>query len=132
MFLALASLVFALTTAPRLLFRRRLRPRAGAVEIEPDETLHVDPADAVHAVGRLHPSRKESIDHLLSQVSLHCASCGWLWRPTVLGRVGRRILVRRMPPGSSATGDVLGEGWWSRPANPPACAKCGGTDLLPD
>lgn len=130
--LALASLVFALTTAPRVLFRKRAAPRSGTVEIEPDETVHVDPVDAVHAVGRLHPSRKVAVDHLLSQVSLHCMDCGWLWRPSVLGRIGRRLLVRRMPPGSPVSGDVLGEGWWSRPADPPACERCGGKDLLPD
>lgn len=131
-FLALASVVFALVTAPRVLFRKRVAARAGTVEVEPDETIDIDASDAAYEVGRLHRSRKAALDNLLSQVSLHCASCRWLWRPKLLGRVGRRILVRRMPPGSPVKGDELGEGWWSRPADPPACQKCGDKNLLPD
>ena len=131
-FLALASVVFALVTAPRVLFRKRAPSRAGTVEVEPDEIIDIDPTDAAYEVGRLHRSRKHALEHLLSQVSLHCASCRWLWRPKVLGRIGRRVLVRRMPPGSPVKGDELGQGWWSRPADPPACAKCGDKNLLPD
>jgi len=130
--LALSSVVFALVAAPGVLFRKRTAPRAGTVEVEPEETLDIDPSDAAYEVGRLHTSRKAALAHLLSQVSLHCASCRWLWQPKILGRVGHRILTRRMPPGSPVKGDVLGEGWWSRPAEPSACTKCGGKELLPD
>lgn len=130
--LALSSLAFALLATPRVLFGKRIVSRSGTIEVEPDETITIDASDVAHEVGRLHTSRKAAIDHLLSQVSLHCASCAWLWKPDVLGRIGRRIFIRRMPEGASMRGEALGEGWWSRPVNPPSCPKCGGRDLLPD
>lgn len=130
--LALSSVVFAGFAAPRVLFGKRVASRSGTVEVEPDEIVPIDPEDVVHEVGRLHPSRKAAINELLSQVSLHCASCAWLWKPDVLGRIGRRVVTRRMPEGASIKGEELGEGWWSRPANVPNCPKCGGTELLPD
>ena len=51
--LALASAVFALVTAPRILLRRRAPTRKGTVEVEPDETLDIDASDAVHFFRRV-------------------------------------------------------------------------------
>lgn len=130
--LALGSVLFALVTLPRVLFAKRPPPRAGDVEVEPDEDFEIDPVESAYELGKLQPTRQGAIDMLLNQVSLHCSHCMTLWRPEVLGRIGKRVLVQRTSPGVTATRNVLGEGWWARPANPPPCAKCGGNDLVPD
>lgn len=125
--LALASAVFAAVSLPRVLFGKRQRGRSGDVEIEPDETIEIDPVEGGREVDKLHLTREAAIAFLVRQVGLHCSRCGAPWEPALLGRIGKRILVARDNPS-----DKIGEGWWSRPANAPPCVTCGSTDLVPD
>jgi hypothetical protein len=113
------------------ILRKRPPPRAGDVEVEPEEDLEIDPVDAAYELGRLHMTRKEAIDALLDQPPLVCGYCKTRWQPDGLGRIGKRILVQRRPEGATAMRNVLGEGWWMRPAEPPPCVRCGARDLLP-
>jgi hypothetical protein len=127
LFLAIASVLFAAISLPGVVSGKRAKRRSGEVELEPDETVEIDPVEGGREMDKLHLTREAAIAFLVQQVGLHCSRCGTPWTPELLGRVGKRILVERGNPAAN-----IGEGWWSRPANAPPCATCHSTDLVPD
>lgn len=128
--LAAGSLLFVLVAAP-VAVRLRMSPTpTGTVEVLADQTVAIDPAAMAAELGRLSPTRRDAIDQLRAAPALACAYCGRRSRWGVLGRVGRRVFVKKAPPGAKDLGIRLGEGWWHRLSPPLACAKCGSLETV--
>jgi len=93
-----------------------------------DETIGILEGSLEAELAKLAPTRRDAALRL-EPARHHCAYCGKPTRWKVLGRVGRRILVKKPPPGVKDLGLRLGEGWWYRAGAPEPCAKCGSTDV---
>ena len=127
--LGVGSLGFLIAALPGAVRIRRGAPGGGLVEVMSDETIGIAEAALDAEIAKLAASRREAIARL-EPAAHRCAYCGRRSRWKVLGRIGRRILVKRPPPGAKDLGLRLGEGWWFRAAAPDACRKCGSTDVV--
>ncbi len=105
--------------------RRGERRRSGTVEVAEEETLHLTPEEASTALTALYPARHRAIDALRRTPRVRCIYCDAEIRLETLGRVGRRVLLKRPPPGAADLRIRLGDGWWAIPAPVPPCATCG-------
>ena len=127
--LGVGSAGFLIAAVPGAVRIRRGAPGGGLVEVMSDETIGIAEAALQAELAKLAANRREAIARL-EPAAHRCAYCGRRTRWKVLGRVGRRILVKRPPAGAKDLGLRLGEGWWFRAAAPEACAKCGSTDVV--
>ena len=126
--LAIASLMFAIAGAPSAVRLRRSAPGGGLVEVMSDETVAILEGALEVEIAKLAPTRRDAILRL-EPARHRCAYCGRATRWKILGRIGRRILVKRPPMGAKDLGVRLGEGWWFRAGAPEPCAKCGSKDV---
>ncbi|HVO31442.1 MAG TPA: hypothetical protein VMV18_11915 [bacterium] len=130
LFLTAASALFLVAAAPAAVRLRQATAPRGHVEILEDET-RVIPAEAFAAeMSRLAPTRNEAIERLRSGPRLRCGYCGRMSRWDVLGRIGRRLFVKKPPEGAKDMGIHLGEGWWHLTHPPAPCRRCGSKETV--
>ena len=130
---ALGSVLFFALALPGTLRARGARKRAtvsGQVEICADERKTIDEYDLRREELHLYATRELAIANLRSQGRMQCSYCATPVPMPVLGRIGRRVLLKRPPAGAADIGVELGTGWFSMPANPPPCPKCGNTNVV--
>lgn len=130
LFLALLSVVNGVSALPGAM-RSRLgtRARRGVVELAKPEVVFVDPVDLAGKTAHLHERRRAAVDALLAAPELKCGECDTRLPVPVLGRIGRRELFRKPPASRPDFREKLAEGWWSQPAEPLPCPRCGGRKL---
>lgn len=125
---ALASLLFFARTFPAALRRRRSIVSTGIVERLEDEIRIIDDADLPREVSRLLPTKRRALAACAGGPALACGYCGARLRFEAIGRIQRRILKKRPPPGAEDRNVVLAQGWsWHR-TDPLPCWRCGAND----
>lgn len=128
--MAAVSVLFAIRSAPAAIRLRRGAPGGGEIEVMGDDSLVIGDDELPARAKELVALRREAIAKLLPK-RRRCAYCQRATRWKVLGRIGKRTLLRRPPEGAKNLRVKIGEGWWWRAAPHSPCRKCGSVESVP-
>ncbi len=125
------SLTFFVRTLPIAWRRRRATLSWGIVERLADDVRAIDDADLLGQLQGLVGTKRHAIREIAAGRAMRCGYCGTRLAFKTIGRIGRRILKKKAPPGARELDLVLGDGWWWQRSVPEVCPTCGANDPQP-